>query len=482
MPEIFPSWMMSPVVMYGVPGVILFLMLAFIIARAWRMLTLLIVILVIGGTAFMGFFWKTINDFMASFPMPTPGIVAQTVTLRNFDDRIESVGTAQANESTSLSSNVSETVKEILFTEGQYVTAGTVIARLDDSEERANLIEAQKSFNRAVELVRTQAVSTARLDADRARLDIAKVQIADRQIVAPFDGVLGLRSISVGDIVNPGMVITTLDDTDPIKLEFSVPETYVSAIDPDLPIEARAEAWPGQIFKGFIRAIDPRVDPVTRAFRVKAEIPNGDGKIRPGMLMRVDVVKEIRTALAISEEALLSKGDQKSVYVLGETNKDGLTSVESRPVTVGARRPGYVEVLTGLKEGEKIVVDGVIKIMPGGKVKIVGDDTIEKTVQSATDQAVEGKQDELKALAPDSSTSSGETPDIAPDPSSPAPAVHEGSSQPSPAAPDSVTPAPDEAASPSHQEGDVSSPPELFAPAPESGTETTPDPQSGATP
>ncbi len=257
------------------------------------------------------------QGFLKSQPggwqMPPGNVMAQTVALMPFADRIEALGTATANESTSITSNVSETVRAITVSEGQFVTKGTVLVQLQDDEERAGLIEAEKAFNRSATLVRTSAISPARLDADRARLDIARAQVADRQILAPFDGILGLRSISAGDVVAPGAMITTIDDIDPIKVEFSIPESYVGSVAPGQVIEARSEAYRGKIFSGLVTAIDPRVDPATRALRLKAEIPNPDGKLRAGMLLKTEIRRDERQQLAVSEEAIISMGTQKSV-------------------------------------------------------------------------------------------------------------------------------------------------------------------------
>lgn len=331
-------------------------------------------------------------------PMPAATVIVQNVAPMEFSDRIEAIGTTEANESTALTSNVTETVQSINVNEGQFVPKGTVIAELHDAEEQAMLAEAQKAYDRSSALSRTGALSPARRDADRAALDVAIAQVNDRKIIAPFDGILGLRSISVGDIVNPGTVITTIDDINPIKLEFAVPETYLSIVQTGLPVQARSNAYTGDVFTGAIIAVDPRIDTVTRTLRVKAEVPNPDGKLRAGMLMGVNIVKNTRQSLAVSEEALVSKGEQKLVMVAGTPDDKGLSEVIARPITIGARVPGYVEVTTGLTAGEKVIVEGVIKANPGGKVKIGGEKTIPQTIDKAAANAVTGKQTGLQDI------------------------------------------------------------------------------------
>lgn len=358
------------------------------------------------------------------WPQTPPGVEVQVIAERPFSDRIQALGTTEANESTKLTTNVSETVKSIHFSEGQFVTKGTVIAELHDDEERASLTEAEKSYDRSAALARTSAISPARRDADRARLDITKAQLKDRQITAPFDGILGLRSISVGDIVNPGTVITTLDDVDPMKLEFSVPESYLSSVRSGMRIDARSEAYEGEIFTGLITAIDPRIDPITRSLRCKAEIPNPDGKLRAGMLLSTEIVRNVRRALAVSEEAIVSMGTQKSVMVAKPVKEgENRADITARPVVIGARMPGYVEIKEGLKLGELVVVNGVIKAHPGGQVEVVKTITIDDNMSRAIDNAPTDKKHELQQArqeneqavsAPDILTSPRGDPELTP--------------------------------------------------------------------
>ncbi len=350
------------------------------------------------------------------WPQTPPGVDVEIVTLYPFSDRIQALGTTEANESTQLTSNVSETVKSINFSEGQFVTKGTVIAELHDDEERASLTEAEKSYNRSAALARTAAISTARRDQDRARLDITKAQMKDRQIIVPFDGILGLRSISVGDIVSPGMVITTLDDIDPMKLEFSIPESYLASVRSGMKIDAHSDAYPDTVFTGTITAIDPRIDAATRSLKLKAEIPNPDGKLRAGMLLSTEIVNNERRALAVSEEALVSQGTEKSVRVASPPQGDDkLSDVIAQPVKIGARMPGYVEITDGLKAGDTVVVNGVMKANPGGKVKINKTIKIDDNITRAVNNAPHDKRRELNNL--------GTSPDADPTATSAVPAV-----------------------------------------------------------
>lgn len=353
-----------------------------------------------GGIIVLGLLiWTGVTLFMqmkfANFqpPQPPAGVVVSKVANYDFSDKIEALGTAQADESAVLTARVTETVQSINFEEGQQVAAGTVLALLTSDEEQASLEESSKSYDRYSKLAQSKIGSVARRDEEQARMKTAQAQMNDRRIVAPFDGIIGIRKVSVGDLVSPGTVITTIDDIDPIELEFSIPESFLSTVRQGMEIQARTTAYPDETFTGKIIAIDPRVNAMTRAFLIKAQIDNGDHKLRPGLLMGVDIFKSRRTALAIPEEAIISAGDTKSVYVVGEDNK-----VVKKDITVGERNIGYIEVTGGLSENEKVIVEGQIKTGPGAEVSIVGERTIGQTVGQAVEFAVPRKQEALDEL------------------------------------------------------------------------------------
>jgi membrane fusion protein (multidrug efflux system) len=187
--------------------------------------------------------------------------------------------------------------------------------------------------------------------------------VSDRTITAPFAGVLGLRQVSPGALVTPGTVITTLDDDSSIKLDFTLPESALSALATGQAVAARSDAWPGQQFDGRIAQVDSRVDPQTRAIKVRAELPNPDGKLRAGMLLRVDVALPQRQALVVPEIAVQQEGEQAYVF---RVNAQG--AVDKVPVRLGSRREGAVEVASGLAPNDRIVVEGTVKLHPGSKV------------------------------------------------------------------------------------------------------------------
>lgn len=321
-------------------------------------------------------------------------IVAYNVAPRVFTDRIQAVGTAMANEAATLTATASDTVTLINFEEGALVAKDTILVQLNDAEERAQMVDAQKAFDRYSALAKSSATSEAQRDTAAATLAIAEARVRDRQIIAPFDGIAGFRNVSLGDLVTPGMEVTSVYDIDPIKLEFTLPESYLAILESGLSIEARTSAWPDKTFKGAITVVDPRINATTRAVSLKAEIPNPDNQLKPGLLMTVNVVKDERTSLAIPEAAILQQGEKQNVYMIGTDKKAVVT-----PVTIGAREAGYVEIISGLKEGDVIVAEGLMKVRPGAPVEISKTITIDEMVEAATGMATPRKQEALKQEA-----------------------------------------------------------------------------------
>lgn len=308
---------------------------------------------------------------------PPAVVVTATVAQVPWSDAIEALGTAQANESVTLTAKVTETVDTVNFQDGELVTAGQVLVDLSGraevaqlQEEHAAYKEAQKQLDRQSELVKQGTIArsqldsqTAARDAARARMDTIRARLSDRVITAPFDGVLGFRRVSPGTLVSPGTVIATLDDIRTIKLDFPVPESFLAAIALGQQVTAVSAAWPDAEFNGTVRAIDSRVDPVTRAVTVRAEIDNPEARLRPGMLLGVRLLKPERQTLAIPEIALMQIGSRSFVYRVGAEDK-----VEQIEVKPGARNRGQVEVLSGLAAGDRIVVEGAVKLRAGARI------------------------------------------------------------------------------------------------------------------
>jgi membrane fusion protein (multidrug efflux system) len=297
---------------------------------------------------------------------------------KDFAHEVEALGTLRANESVDITAKVADRVAAIRFTEGQQVRKGDVLVELDNTEARADLAAAEAAasdsrsqYKRSQELFQTKALSEAQLDqlhatllANEARVAAARSRLTDRVISAPFNGRVGLRNVSLGGLVNPGGVITTLDDLSVVKLDFAVPEVFLSTLQPGLTVQARSTAYPEESFTGRVASVATRVDPATRAVTIRALIDNRDGRLRPGMFMTVKLVRQEGQALMLPEQAIVPENDQQFVFVV----EDG--RAHKREIKIGRRRPGEVEILDGLTADDGVVVDGTLNLRDGLPVRV----------------------------------------------------------------------------------------------------------------
>ncbi len=304
-------------------------------------------------------------------------VVTTKLAQTEWRDMIEALGTARANESVTLTAKVSETVRKVGFDSGDLVRAGDVIVDLSSGAQLAGLEEARAAFQeserqlaRGQELAQKQLISASQLDTQRstrdaakARMDVVRAQLSDRVITAPFDGVLGLRRVSPGSLVTPGTPIATLDDVSVIKLDFSVPERYLAVLERGQDVAARSETYPEREFAGTVASVDSRVDPVTRSVTVRAEVPNPERLLRPGMLLSVRLYQAPRNAIVVPEIAVIQVGTEAFIY---RVSKD--QTAERVKVELGSRRRGEVEVASGLAAGETIVTEGAVKLRDGARV------------------------------------------------------------------------------------------------------------------
>jgi membrane fusion protein (multidrug efflux system) len=311
--------------------------------------------------------------------LPPVGVVAVAVERKPWADVIEAIGTANANESVVLTAKVTETVSRINFKDGDTVEAGQILVELTGRAETAQLEEAraaakeaEQQYQRQSELVAQGTIARSQLDAQvalrdaaMARMNAIRARLSDRVITAPFAGVLGFRRVSEGTLVSPGTEITTLDDISVIKLDFSVPESALSAVRPGLPVRATSAAWPERSFEGMVASIGSRVDPVSRAVAVRAEIPNGEGLLKPGMLLGVSLDAAPREAVVVPEISVVSIGSRHFVFAVGDDQLARQVEVD-----IGSRRAGEVEVLRGLEPGQQVVTDGIVKLRDGARVAV----------------------------------------------------------------------------------------------------------------
>jgi len=294
-------------------------------------------------------------------------------------DQTQSLGTAQANESITITSKLAGRLEKIAFDDGQQVHKGDVIAQLDQDEELAQLeaasvqlAEHSREVKRLQELLARRAAATRELDERKTLLALTasnieqiRARISELTLKAPFDGKIGIRRVSPGALIQPGQVIATLDQVNPIKLDFSIPANMLQGLKVGDRIEAQADALGDQVFTGTVSATDSRVDPLTRSMLMRAIIENPDGRLIPGMLMRVTLMANQRDALMVPEEGLTQKQEK---HFLTLVTPDG--NAELRSVQPGLRRDGLVEITRGLNAGEMVVVRGMGFVKPGAPVSI----------------------------------------------------------------------------------------------------------------
>ena len=301
---------------------------------------------------------------------PTPTRLPQSLT---------TVGSLRSEETVIVRPEIAGRVALLAFREGQRVAKGDVLVRLDDSVQkadleraRANLVLSKSKFERAEDLRAKGFISgQARDEAEnafkvaQADAELAAARLAKAEIRAPFSGTLGLRSVSVGDYVKEGQDIVNLEEIDPLKADFRVPEVFLSQVKAGQVLQVTMDALPDRTWPGQVYAINPLVDANGRAIAIRAQVPNADGKLRPGMFARVRLLtSDVRDSLVIPEESIFPVGDDKYVYKV----VDG--RAQRQRIEIGQRRDGKVEVLAGLGAQDRIVTAGVVKVRDGAALKV----------------------------------------------------------------------------------------------------------------
>lgn len=302
------------------------------------------------------------------------------VTDRPFIDRIEVLGVAKGRQSVTITSNTAEMITAVHFRDGQSVSRGQVLVELKaDSEDagiaeaRATLAQAERDYQRWKTLAdrgvaprATAEQYLSALETAKAAVASAKAQKLDRVIRAPFAGRVGISDVAPGTLISPGTAIVSLDDVSVIRVDFSVPDRYLATLREGLPITARPDALPGEVFQGRIAQIDTRIDSTTRALKARAEFPNSDGRLKPGMLVKVGIDQGQRQAPAVPEAAVQFEGTQASVFLIAKSPKGAVARRVN--VDTGLTSGGFVEIRSGVKPGERIVADGLNRVQDGAPV------------------------------------------------------------------------------------------------------------------
>ncbi len=290
---------------------------------------------------------------------------------------IMTVGSLRSDESVTLRPEVAGRISSIAFQEGQRVAKGALLVRLDTAvpqaeaqQARANYVLAKTKFDRAVDLAKSNFISgQARDEAENnlkvaeASLQLAEAKLAKMDLRAPFSGIIGLRSVSVGDYVKEGADLVNLESIDPLKVDFRLPEVYMRQVQVGQALQIQLDALPGKTFEGRVFAVNPLLDAAGRAVVIRAVVRNPDTSLRPGMFARVRVItRDAQEALVLPEQALVPQGDQQFVYRVVD-GKAVRTKVE-----VGQRRDAKVEILNGLGKDDVVVTAGQLKLRDGAPV------------------------------------------------------------------------------------------------------------------
>lgn len=304
------------------------------------------------------------------------------VSSGRLDDEATAVGSLKSVDSVVLRPEVSGRVAAIRFADGQKAARGAVLIELDAQTQaaelqqaKANLGLAQANAKRNEDLFQKKFVSQRALEETRAQLKVQEASVAlaaaklDKMALrAPFAGVVGLRSISVGDYVKEGQELVNFEGLTTLKVDFSLPEMHLTKLARGQRVELTSDAMPGKHFVAAVDAIDPLIDANGRSLAVRAKLDNADGVLRPGMFVRVRVIFASRdNILSIPEQALVPAAQGVSVFVV----IDG--KVKQTPVKTGQRRAGSVEIVEGLKAGDIVVTAGQLKLRDGASVKPVGE-------------------------------------------------------------------------------------------------------------
>lgn len=325
------------------------------------------------------------------------GLPVEVVTVKSqvLDKKISAIGTLKANESITLRPEQSGTVENILFQEGEKVDAGTPLFKLDSSIYEAELKEAKArvqlsrtDYDRARSLLKKKVGSAQERDSTLAQLRVNQAQQALAQtrlnkmtLTAPFTGFTGLRKVGPGDYVNEGDDLVELTDLSSMKLDFRVPEIYLSELQVGRALDIRIDALPGEKISGEVFAVSPSADSRAHNIQVRATIPNPDGKLRPGLFAQVNLLVDQQTTVVVPEQAILPK--DKAFFVMTVIED----KVNLAPVTLGQRRPGIVQIISGLSEGDVLITAGQIKLFPGMPVTTIFTDGSQKANNEATPAA-----------------------------------------------------------------------------------------------
>jgi membrane fusion protein, multidrug efflux system len=351
------------------------------------MLKRLLLVLIVIGLLFGGIFgWKMwqMQKMGARMGPPPPATVSVTEVIRErWEPRLSAVGSLTAFQGIFVTNEVAGTIREILFQSGQVAREGEGLLKLDDSVDQAELRGllaerdlAEIKYRRLSKLLTDRSISLADVDEAKANLESAEARVASKRAViakklirAPFSGLLGIRKVDVGQYLAPGSPLVPLNALQSIYADFSLPERHFAELRLGQPVTLTVAAYPGRHFTGTITAMDPGVAIATRSLQIRATLQNPEQRLRPGMFAEVEVLLPPRDGiLTLSQVAITYNPYGDSVFMVAE--KEGQAQVERRQIVTGRVQGGRVEILDGLKEGDRVVLTGQVKLRNGQAVRI----------------------------------------------------------------------------------------------------------------
>ena len=362
------------------------------------MIKRLILVLLLLTAMFGGIFgWKYFSAqkmaTMMAQPPPPATIASVEVKLEAWQPYLNAVGSVEATQGVSVTTEVPGQVNNILAESGQHVEAGEVILQLDDSVDKAELegliaqhTLAKLQFERARKLVKERSVSQSEYDQSRAQMDGAAATVTSKRAVigkkvirAPFSGQLGIVEVNLGEYLSPGATIVPLQALDPVFVDYTLPERHFATVRVGQRVKVEVQAYPGRTFEGTISAINPGIDSGTRSLRLRATLDNPGHLLRHGMFAEVRTVLPARDGiLTLPRTAISYNPYGESVFVI--TDKDGVQIVQRRPVKTGEVRAGRVEIVEGLQAGQQVVSAGQNKLRNGQAVSIDNSIKLDATV------------------------------------------------------------------------------------------------------
>lgn len=363
-----------------------------------RMFIMLAVSAVIFGGVFGFVQFKNamIKNYFATMTPPPVSITAQPAAAEEWRGSVPAVGTLRAVNGVDIAASVSGLVKEIAFQSGQQVKKGQLLLRLDSDVEQSDLRSAQAdaelariSANRQRTLLKSEAVSQSALDKAEAELKVKEAKVAGiratiekKSVLAPFDGVLGVRKIDLGEYIQPGQSMVNLQNLSLMLADFTVSQKDLASVHVGAAIEMTTDAWPGRVFVGTIAALEAKVDDKTGMIGVQGSFPNEDHALRPGMFAKIGVARAaIAQVVTVPVSAVAYNLHGDSVFVVKD-GADGAKQAMRAVVQLGERRDGKVAVIQGVAAGDLVVTSGQVKLENGATVTIRTDDPLKQSAKA----------------------------------------------------------------------------------------------------